>query len=124
MNRAPLIAIVEDDEAVRQSLASLVRSLGYGAAGFATAEAFLETLSDRPPDALLTDLQLPGLSGTALLDEIAARDCHVPAIMMTGFPSDATQRRARARGVLAYLAKPVETAVIAQCLAQVLGRDR
>jgi FixJ family two-component response regulator len=121
MDRLPLIAIVEDDDAVRQALASLMRSLGYNVAGYASAESFLDATEMRMPYALITDLQLPGMSGTDLQREIAARGCCVPTIVMTAFPSEQTQNLALRQGALAYITKPTDGDTIAGHLGAIFG---
>lgn len=121
MNRIPLIAIVEDDDAVRQSLESLMRSLGYAVAGYASAESFLDMAGDGLPDALITDLQLPGMSGTDLQREITERGGCVPIIVMTAFPSEQTERLAMKQGALAFLSKPANGATIEECLHRAVG---
>lgn len=121
MDRLPLIAIVEDDDAVRQALASLMRSLGYNVAGYASAESFLDATEMLMPDALITDLQLPGMSGTDLQREIGARGCGVPTIVMTAFPSEQTQNLAMKQGALAYITKPTDGDTIAGHLGAIFG---
>jgi len=121
MNRIPLIAIVEDDDAVRQALSSLIRSLGYAVSGYASAESFLDTAGNGMPDALITDLHLPGMSGTDLQREITSRHCEIPTIVMTAFPSEESQSLALHQGALAYLSKPTDGEVIAECLSRVVG---
>lgn len=121
MKRIPMIAIVEDDDAVRQALASLMRSLGYAVSGYASAEAFLDRAEAGMPDALITDLQLPGMSGTDLQRAIAARNCDVPTIVMTAFPSEQTRALALQQGALAFLSKPADGNAIAECLRRAVG---
>ena len=121
MNRIPLIAIVEDDDAVRQSLASLMRSLGYDVVGYASAESCLGAGSNSTPDVLITDLQLPGMSGTDLQRELAACGRSVPTIVMTAFPSEQTQRVAEKQGAFAYITKPASGDEIAKSLDQILA---
>ena len=121
MRRIPLIAIVEDDDAVRQALSSLIRSLGYAVSGYASAESFLDMAGAGMPDALITDLQLPGMSGTDLQREITARHCQVPTIVMTAFPSEQTHRLAIEQGALAFMSKPADGNAIAECLRRAVG---
>ena len=62
----PLISIVDDDESLRQALVGLVRSLGYRAQGYASADAFLACPDAAASDCIVTDIQMPGLSGIEL----------------------------------------------------------
>ncbi|MDP3340209.1 response regulator transcription factor [Frigidibacter sp.] len=87
MRQTPIIAIIDDDEGVRTSLSSLIRSLGYGVRCHASALLFLHDPSP-PPDLLITDVQMPGMTGDELQQVLLARGCPPPIIVMTAFPSD------------------------------------
>ncbi len=120
MTRVPTIVIVDDDEGVRLSLSSLARSLGYEVRTYASALAFLDDTGAAEPDCLITDLQMPGMSGEQLRDAVASAGRRFPVIVMTAFPAPASRERLIAGGACAYLVKPVEGATIARCLAQAL----
>lgn len=121
MTQYPLIALVDDDDAVRLSLASLMRSLGYRVAVFASAEAFLAEVEAIGPAALITDMQMPGISGLELLARMNQRGLAAPSIVMTAFPSDAMRAACLAQGALAYLPKPTDADTIARILEAELG---
>jgi len=102
----PLVAVVDDDESVRESLPDLLRVLGYGATAFASAEEFLA--SERIPDTrcLILDIAMPGMSGPELHRELVRRGHTMPVIFITALagkslPSDLLQH-----GALACLTKP------------------
>ena len=114
------IAIVDDDDGVRQSLSSLVRALGHEVRTYPSATAFLADDGD-PPDCLLTDIQMPQMDGDQLQAELLARGCTYPMIFMTGFPNDALRARVMARGARAFLVKPVDGDAMARCLGEALG---
>ena len=116
------IAIVDDDAAIRTALSSLLRSMGYAARLFPTAEAFLADGSQPPPDCVLTDVQMPGMNGLELQAAIRRRTPGLPVIMITAFPSEAVRERALAAGALHFLSKPVAADTVARCLQQALGR--
>lgn len=122
MNRAPIIAIVDDDEGVRLSMSSLARSLGYQVRTYASALDFLHDASAPEPDCLVTDLQMPGMCGEQLRDALVAAGRDVPVIYMTAFPSVPSRTFLMANGASAYLVKPVDGATMARCLAQALAR--
>ena len=71
LEQTPLISIVDDDEAVREATKSLIRSLGYNAETFGSAEEFLAWTQIEDTDCLITDVQMPGLSGMDLQDRLA-----------------------------------------------------
>jgi len=114
------IAIVDDDDGVRQALSSLGRALGYEVRTYACAADFLADACD-PPDCLLTDVQMPQMDGDQLQAELLARGCRFPMIFMTAFPTDVLRARVMARGARAFLVKPVDGETMSRCLAQALG---
>ncbi len=96
-----LIAIVDDDESVRTAMGGMVESFGYAPATFESAGEFLK--SDKLPDAscLILDVQMPGMSGLELHDELVAKGRRIPTIFVTAFPDRRVRERAlRAGGVL------------------------
>jgi FixJ family two-component response regulator len=103
----PLVAVVDDDLAVRESLESLIRSVGLEVRLSASAEDFLSSPQSRKADCLVFDVRLPGMSGIDLHRHLVAQRCHVPVIFMTahGFDTRATSQAASAWTV-AYLTKP------------------
>ncbi|MCF4127510.1 response regulator transcription factor [Methylobacterium sp. SyP6R] len=107
MFRTPTIAIVDDDEAVRTATASLVRSLGYAAQTYACAQDFLRAAPATSPDCLITDVQMPGMTGIELQERLRQEGRTLPVIVVTAFASDALHRRALASGACAFLEKPV-----------------
>jgi FixJ family two-component response regulator len=106
--KAPVISIVDDDEAVREATRGLVRSLGYVAAAFASAEEFLN--SDRVWDTscLIADVQMPGLSGVDLQSRLIADGNRTPVIFVTAFPEERIRQRALEAGAIGFLSKPFE----------------
>ena len=101
-----MIAIVDDDEAVREALKGLVRSLGYRASTFGSAEAFLNSEQINDTSCLVTDVQMPGLSGLDLQDRLIASGHRIPIIFITGHPEDNVRIRAMKAGAIAFLSKP------------------
>ena len=102
-----MIAIVDDDEALREAMKSLVRSLGYGVSTFGSAEEFLKSEQVSDTSCLITDLHMPGLSGLDLQDRLIAKGHRIPIIFITGFPDYPARARAMRAGALAFLTKPI-----------------
>jgi FixJ family two-component response regulator len=103
----PMIAIVDDDESVREATQSLMRSLGYHASTFASAEEFLKSDQVHDTSCLITDVQMPpGLSGIDLQDRLIARGHRIPIIFITGYPDENVRARAMKAGAVAFLSKP------------------
>lgn len=113
----PLIAIVEDDDSLRPALVGLVRSMGYDGEGFASAEAFLEGDASLRADCLVSDYQLPGLSGLDLADRLGA---DLPVILVTARTERSIEDRAKVSGVLCLLRKPFEIDALAGCIRRAL----
>jgi FixJ family two-component response regulator len=103
--KTPMITIVDDDEFVRESTKSLVRSLGYNARAFASAEEFLDSSLD-DISCLILDVQMKGLSGIELQQILIAQGRRTPIIFVTAFPDERTRHRAIAAGAIGFLSKP------------------
>ena len=88
MSEVPLISIFDDDELARDGMRELVESLGYNVATFKSAEYFLQSGAVAQTTCLITDLQMPGLSGLELQQELQARGYHTPVILVTAYPTD------------------------------------
>ena len=115
-----LIAIVDDDEAVREATKSLVRSLGYNASTFGSADEFLKSEQVHDTSCLIIDWHLPGLSGIDLQDHLVARGHRIPIIFMTGYPDDSKQARAMKAGAVCFLSKPFMDDHLIECIEKAL----
>jgi FixJ family two-component response regulator len=103
----PLVAVVDDDIAVRESLESLIRSVGMAVRVFASAEEFLNAAHPNKPDCLILDVRMPGMSGIELHRHLMADNCKVPVVFITAHVSDDRARsEASSDYTIAYLTKP------------------
>ncbi len=125
MPNPPTISIIDDDEFVRSSVRSLVRSLGLGAHTFASAEEFLDSPDVNDTSCVITDLQMPGLSGIELQRLLLAQGRRIPIIFVTAFPEDRIRAQAMDSGALGFLSKPFECQALVNLLDKALatGRD-
>jgi FixJ family two-component response regulator len=121
MRSAPLISIVDDDESMRESTKGLVRSLGYQAATFTSAEEFLQSDSVDGTSCLIADVQMPGLSGLELQRDLIDRGVRLPTIFITAFPEEGTRDRALKAGAVGFLDKPFSEESLLRCLDTALG---
>jgi FixJ family two-component response regulator len=121
MKGAPTIAIVDDDEGVRLSLSSLVRSLGYDVRAYGSASEFLDHNGSGDPDCMITDMQMPKMTGEQLQSRLIAAGRRFPMVFITAFPTETARNRVMANGACAYLVKPVDGSTIARCLAAALA---
>jgi len=124
LEQTPLISIVDDDEAVREATKSLIRSLGYNAETFGSAEEFLAWRQLDDTDCLITDVQMPGLSGMDLQDRLISGGHEMPTIFVTAFPDAKLERRALRGGAIAYLRKPIEESHLLEHIDTALRRRR
>ena len=117
-----IISIVDDDEGARVATASLVRSLGWQARVFASAEQFLSSGLIGETSCLISDIRMPGLSGIELHDRLLALGYAIPIIFTTGFPTAALEARIQARGAPPFLEKPVDAITVERLLNLALGQ--
>jgi FixJ family two-component response regulator len=109
MNKAAtvaLVGIVDDDESVRNSISSLLRSAGYRTLMFESAEAFLESERIGDADGLVLDVKMPGLSGIELQRRLIELKHMVPIVFVTAHADDEIREVALAQGATAFFAKP------------------
>src|SRR6266851_1981732 len=105
----PIIAVVDDDESVRESLAGLAESVGYEAALFASAEEFLKSVRHRDSLAcLILDVRLPGMSGVELYTQLTQSRRSIPTIIITAHANPEMDTWAAKAGVIALLYKPFQ----------------
>jgi FixJ family two-component response regulator len=116
LEQVPVISIVDDDKSVREATKSLVRSLGYKVMTFGSAEEFLESEHLTATACLITDVQMPGLSGVQLQDRLIADGYRMPVIFVTGFPDERVQGRALKSGALGFLRKPLNEDRLIECI--------
>src|ERR1700733_1792589 len=103
---APLIGIVDDDQSVRDSINSLVRSTGLRSTMFASREAILNWRGGYEADCLILDVRMPGLSGLELELRLADVQCPTPVIFVSANPGDEVREKALQQGAIAFLEKP------------------
>jgi FixJ family two-component response regulator len=116
----PRVAVIDDDESVRESLPDLLREFGYRAEVYSSAEAFLS--AGRPGDylCLVLDLSMPGMSGIELQQEIARRNIRVPIVFITAHGDEDLRQRLRADGIECIL-KPFTDTVLLDAIQKVLS---
>jgi FixJ family two-component response regulator len=116
LQQVPLISIVDDDESVREATKSLVRSLGYKVVTFGSAEEFLESAHLTATTCLITDVQMPGLSGVELQDRLIADGRRMPVIFVTAFPDERLQGQVLKSGAIGFLRKPFNEDRLIECI--------
>jgi FixJ family two-component response regulator len=120
VSQTPLIAIVDDDASVCEALQGLVEAFGFAAEAFSSAEAFLQSERLNDTACLITDVQLPGISGLQLQNHLSVSGYRIPIIVITAFPGD--DRRALDDGAICFLRKPVVKEDLLTCIRLALDR--
>ena len=112
------ILLVDDEEMVAQTLGRLLQRLGHCSQTASNGMAALRCLEAQMPDLVLTDVQMPGMDGIALLREIRSRHPQVPVVVMSGF-GPAQGQTARENGAREFLEKPVQLDRLLSCIERV-----
>lgn len=121
MSAAPLISVVDDDASVRASLEGLIRSLGYRVASFESAAAFLESDARAETACVISDVQMPGMTGLELTQALVAVEGAPPVILMSAFAEDGARARAEQAGAVCFLQKPFSGDSLIGCLESALA---
>jgi len=118
---APLIAVVDDDESIRVSLQGLIRSMGYEVCVFEGAQAFLDSDARGRAACVISDVQMPGMTGIELKLALVAAGDLTPVILMTAFADDSARVRAEQAGAACFLRKPFTGDSLLGCLEKALA---
>jgi len=119
--RRALIAIVDDDRPFRKALQRLLTASGLDTETYASGRAFLEAWDVRRPDCLLLDLQMPSLSGLAVLQQLAEAEHPPPTIIITNLDEPETRAQCLAAGAVGFLCKPVAEADLLELIVRATG---
>jgi len=116
MSKVPLISIVDDDALARDGIGALVESLGYNVITFTSAEHFLQSDVIADTTCLITDVQMPALSGFELQEALKSQGYHTPVVLITAYPSEKHRTRALDNGAIGFLSKPFDEESLIKCL--------
>jgi FixJ family two-component response regulator len=119
-----VIAVVDDDPSVRRGLERLIRSLGWKAEAFASAQEFLAHPRTEAPSCLVLDLQLPGLSGLDLQTRMVEVGLETPIVFLTGHGDIPASVKAMKAGAVEFLTKPVDEQHLLKAIQEAIERDR
>ncbi|MBY5690375.1 response regulator [Rhizobium leguminosarum] len=123
MRDTPVISIVDDDKSSRIGTASLVRSLGFIAHAFSSACSFLHSEQLTETSCLISDVQMPNMSGIQLQDILHARGFRIPTIFVTAYPDNKVRAQAFGRGAVCFLNKPFDGETLSRCIEVALKND-
>ena len=115
------IAVVDDDESVREALKGLLRSAGFGAEGYASAEDFLRSGRLDDTECLILDVRMPGMGGIELQRQLALAGHDIPVIFITAHGDDSTRAQALGANVVDFLTKPFSDEALLEAIGRALG---
>jgi DNA-binding NtrC family response regulator len=118
------VYVVDDDESMRESVGSLIRSAGLRVETLASAQEFLARPRSELPSCLVLDVKLPGLSGLDLQQELARADVHIPIIFLSGSSDVPMSVRAMKAGALEFLTKPFDDEVLLDAIRRGISRHQ
>jgi FixJ family two-component response regulator len=121
LSRDQLISVIDDDASIVVAVVGLVRSLGYQASGHASANAFLASGEELSAGCIITDIQMPGMSGIELKQHLMHNQITTPVIMITARTEAALLASARSSGAFCLLGKPFEPNDLIYCLENALA---
>ena len=124
MAERPLVAIVDDDESIRNATRDLLRAEGFSTATFEDAESFLGSASRDRASCVVADMRMPGMTGLELYQELVAAGHAIPTVIITAHPEDVTQARAREAGITCYLIKPFGPDELLECVGEALAKSQ
>ena len=124
MAQRPLVAIVDDDESIRNATRDLLRAAGFSTATFEDAESFLGSASRASASCVVADIRMPGMNGLELYQTLVASGDGIPTVIITAHPEQVTQSRAREAGITCYLSKPFAPDELVECVREALAKPR
>ena len=122
--RSPIVFIVDDDDAVRNSLRLLVKSIGLSTAVLASAQEFLASYDPAQPGCLILDVRMPGMSGLELQQQLNLRGAVIPVIFITGHGDIPMAVEAMQQGAFDFLQKPFRDQDLIDRVQKALEKDR
>ena len=124
MAERPLVAIVDDDQSLRNATGDLLKAAGFSTATFEDAESFLGSASRASAACLVADMRMPGMTGLELYQALVASGDRIPTVIITAHPEDLTRSRARDAGITCYLSKPFAPDDLLECVGEALAKSQ
>jgi len=124
MAERPLVAIVEDDQSLRNATRDLLKAAGLSTATFEDAESFLGSASRAAAACLVADMRMPGMTGLELHQALIASGHGIPTVIITAHPEELTRSRARDAGISCYLTKPFTPDELLECVREALAKSQ
>ncbi|KGT75405.1 histidine kinase [Bradyrhizobium japonicum] len=115
-----LISVVDDDQPHRESMRKLIMLLGYTVEAFSSAADFLASRALPETACLVTDVNMPGMTGVELHRRLVDAGYAIPTILVTAYPDEVVRDQALKDGVICYLSKPVDDDILERCVRSAL----
>ncbi len=115
-----LVAIVDDDDSMRNALDGLLKAVGFPAQAFASAEEFLKSGQQHQTSCLIVDIRMPGMSGLELQSQLNAERCRIPIIFITAHGDAKMRMQALRAGAVEFLSKPFDEEVLLESVRAAL----
>jgi FixJ family two-component response regulator len=115
-----LVAIVDDDESMRDALNGMLKAVGYPARAFASAEEFLKSGQQNQTSCLIADIRMPGMSGLELQAQLNAERCRIPIIFITAHGDAKMRMQALRAGAVEFLSKPFDEEILLESVRAAL----
>jgi len=123
-DRAPIVYIVDDDDAIRAALRLLLKSIGLAATTLSSAQEFLTSYSPQQPGCLILDVRMPGMSGLELQQQLNLRGAIIPVIFITGHGDVPMAVEAMQQGAFDFLQKPFRDQDLIDRIQRALAKDQ
>jgi FixJ family two-component response regulator len=115
------VAVIDDDESVRESVVGLIESVGYCVTFFRSAEEFLDSAEINTVACMIVDIRLPGISGLELFTQMRAHQRSIPTVFITAHADERVRTQAIEAGSIAFLYKPFQTDVLLDAVRAALS---
>src|SRR5215831_17500497 len=122
--RQPTVFVVDDDEAVRNSLRLLLKSVGLASTTLPTAQQFIDSYDPQQPGCLVLDVRMPGMSGLELQQQLNLRGAVIPVIFITGHGDIPMAVEAMQQGAFDFLQKPFRDQDLIERIQRALAKDQ
>ena len=120
--KTPVVFVIDDQDAVRQALAEMLKVFGYTVETFPSADAFLQGLSDPPAGCIVADVRMPGMDGIELVRELARRNIPLPVVLISGHADVPMAVAAIKAGAEDFIEKPIDDAQLLAAINRCLAR--
>jgi FixJ family two-component response regulator len=121
MNMLHYVVVVDDDESVCKALTRLLRISNLDAVSFDSGQEFLASVNHHLPECLILDIQMPGMNGFQVREQLLQMGVHIPIVFVTAHDSESSRQQALVGGAAGYLCKPFRGQALLDTVTQAIG---